>query len=217
MPAQAIKAKDWKAAETALRAVIKEQPRQADALNLLGFTLRWQERYEESLAAYQQAFAIEPDHQGAHEYIARTYPEARPRGRRRAPSGPPAPALRRLRRGQGPGQGGGGGTQALNALASATQPDPDALWKRAIEAVGDSVWDWYVQSGVEIYSPGLSAPLRLRARRDRADPGGAGTASPTPTTASRWRATAPTTSRAAARSTATSTACCARAASTNGC
>lgn len=70
---QAIKAKDWKAAESALRAVLKDQPRHADALNLLGFTLRWQERYDESLAAYQQAFAVEPDHQGAHEYIARTY------------------------------------------------------------------------------------------------------------------------------------------------
>jgi tetratricopeptide (TPR) repeat protein len=70
---QAIQARDWKSAETALRAVLREQPRHADALNLLGFTLRWQERYEESLAAYQQALAIQPDHLGAHEYIARTY------------------------------------------------------------------------------------------------------------------------------------------------
>lgn len=70
---QAIQAKDWKGAEAALRRVLKEAPRHADALNLLGFSLRWQERYEESLAAYQQAFAVEPDHLGAHEYIARTY------------------------------------------------------------------------------------------------------------------------------------------------
>jgi tetratricopeptide (TPR) repeat protein len=70
---QAIQSKDWKGAETALRQVLKEQPRHADALNLLGFSLRWQERYDESLAAYQQAFAIEPDHLGAHEYVARTY------------------------------------------------------------------------------------------------------------------------------------------------
>jgi len=46
----------------------------------------------------------------------------------------------------------------LSALPIDVGADPDALWKRAIEAVGDSVWDWYVQSGVEIYSPGF---LRL--------------------------------------------------------
>lgn len=33
--------------------------------------------------------------------------------------------------------------------------DSEALWKRALEAAGDSVWDWHVQSGVEIYSPGF--------------------------------------------------------------
>jgi diguanylate cyclase (GGDEF)-like protein/PAS domain S-box-containing protein len=44
-------------------------------------------------------------------------------------------------------------------LSALPLPDhSEALWKRALEAVGDSVWDWYVQSGVEIYSPGF---LRL--------------------------------------------------------
>lgn len=70
---QAIQAKDWKGAESALRAVLQQQPRHADALNLLGFSLRWQQRVEESLAAYRQALAIEPEHLGAHEYIARSY------------------------------------------------------------------------------------------------------------------------------------------------
>jgi Flp pilus assembly protein TadD len=70
---EAIRAKDWKAAETQLRAATKEEPRNADAWNLLGYTLRWQERYEDSLAAYGKAFEIDPQHLGAHEYIGRTY------------------------------------------------------------------------------------------------------------------------------------------------
>lgn len=31
----------------------------------------------------------------------------------------------------------------------------DAMWKLALEATGDGVWDWYVQSGHELYSPRL--------------------------------------------------------------
>ena len=31
--------------------------------------------------------------------------------------------------------------------------DVDDLWKLALESNGDGVWDWYVQSGVELYSP----------------------------------------------------------------
>lgn len=33
--------------------------------------------------------------------------------------------------------------------------DPEALWKMALEAVGDSVWDWHIDAGIEHYSPGL--------------------------------------------------------------
>lgn len=70
---QALDAKKWKDAETALRQALRENPKLADAHNLLGFTLRWQGRYDESLAAYQQVFALEPNHLGAHEYIGQTY------------------------------------------------------------------------------------------------------------------------------------------------
>jgi len=31
--------------------------------------------------------------------------------------------------------------------------EADALWKLALESNGDGVWDWYVQTGVELYSP----------------------------------------------------------------
>lgn len=29
----------------------------------------------------------------------------------------------------------------------------DSLWKLALESSGDGVWDWYVQAGIELYSP----------------------------------------------------------------
>jgi len=31
--------------------------------------------------------------------------------------------------------------------------EADELWKLALESNGDGVWDWYVQTGVELYSP----------------------------------------------------------------
>lgn len=31
--------------------------------------------------------------------------------------------------------------------------EADDLWKLALESNGDGVWDWYVQSGIELYSP----------------------------------------------------------------
>jgi Flp pilus assembly protein TadD len=69
----ALAAKDWKGAERELRRVIAKEPRNADAHNLLGYSLRWQERYEEALAAYGRVFEIDPKHLGAHEYIGRAY------------------------------------------------------------------------------------------------------------------------------------------------
>lgn len=70
---QALEAKKWKDAEAALRQALRENPKLAAAHNLLGFTLRWQGRFDESLAAYEKVFALEPNHLGAHEYIGQTY------------------------------------------------------------------------------------------------------------------------------------------------
>lgn len=36
----------------------------------------------------------------------------------------------------------------------------DEVWKLALEASGDGVWDWYIQAGVELYSAGF---LRITA------------------------------------------------------
>ena len=69
----AITRTDWKGAEALLRQSLQFEPRSADAHNLLGYSLRWQGRYEESLAAYGKVFEIEPNHLGAHEYIGQAY------------------------------------------------------------------------------------------------------------------------------------------------
>lgn len=37
--------------------------------------------------------------------------------------------------------------------AEASLKDSDDLWKLALESNGDGVWDWYVQTGVELFSP----------------------------------------------------------------
>ncbi len=43
----------------------------------------------------------------------------------------------------------------MNAAVQPQAEAAEALWKLALEAVGDSVWDWHIQAGVEIYSPSL--------------------------------------------------------------
>ncbi len=70
---RAIERKDWKGAEKLLRQSVQLEPRNADAHNLLGYSLRWQARYDESLAEYAKVFEIEPNHLGAHEYIGQAY------------------------------------------------------------------------------------------------------------------------------------------------
>ena len=41
----------------------------------------------------------------------------------------------------------------MRKQAEASLKDSDDLWKLALESNGDGVWDWYVQTGVELYSP----------------------------------------------------------------
>lgn len=67
--------KDWAAATPALTAYVKANPGSADGHNLLGYSLRHQKKYDESLVAYQQALKLDPRHKGAHEYIGMAYVE----------------------------------------------------------------------------------------------------------------------------------------------
>jgi len=65
--------KRWAQAERILSAHAKAEPQDADAHNLLGFTLRNLGRLNESLVAYRRALELDPGHLGAHEYIGEAY------------------------------------------------------------------------------------------------------------------------------------------------
>jgi cytochrome c-type biogenesis protein CcmH/NrfG len=63
----------WAQAEQLLATHVRQEPRDADAHNLLGFSLRNLGRLQASLVAYRRALELDPDHLGAHEYIGEAY------------------------------------------------------------------------------------------------------------------------------------------------
>jgi Flp pilus assembly protein TadD len=69
----AIDAKDWKTASDLFAKVVSRYPRNADAYNLLGYSLRWQGRYDEAFAAYGKALKLNPEHKGALNYSGIAY------------------------------------------------------------------------------------------------------------------------------------------------
>jgi Flp pilus assembly protein TadD len=69
----AIARKDWAAAQSVLEPYAASNPKNADAFNLLGYSLRNLKKYDESLVAYKQALTLDPKHRGAHEYIGIAY------------------------------------------------------------------------------------------------------------------------------------------------
>lgn len=71
----AIQAKDWPSAITELKAAVREEPRNADAHNLLAFSLRKQAEPDlpQAFEHYRIALKLNPDHKGAHEYIGEAY------------------------------------------------------------------------------------------------------------------------------------------------
>jgi tetratricopeptide (TPR) repeat protein len=70
---QRIAQEDFAAALPLLEKVVREDDTNADAFNLLGYSLRKLERYDEALRNYERALKINPKHRGAHEYIGETY------------------------------------------------------------------------------------------------------------------------------------------------
>ena len=68
---KAIEAKDWAKAQSELSAAAREEPRNADVQNLLGYS--WRKRNPPDLAKafehYNNALRLDPRHKGAHEYI----------------------------------------------------------------------------------------------------------------------------------------------------
>jgi Tfp pilus assembly protein PilF len=72
---QAIERKGWSRAQLDLRSVVRDEPDNADAHNLLAYTYRKQEKPNLSKAFehYRIALKINPLHKGAHEYIGEAY------------------------------------------------------------------------------------------------------------------------------------------------
>jgi Flp pilus assembly protein TadD len=70
---KAIEGKRWEAAIEHFNKVIAKDSKNADAYNLLGLALRWQNRLEESLKSYKKALDLDPKHLGANEYLGQAY------------------------------------------------------------------------------------------------------------------------------------------------
>lgn len=68
-----IGAQRWEVARRVLAAHVRDEPGDADAFNLLGYSLRQLRRLPEALKAYEQALRLDPAHRGAHEYIGEAY------------------------------------------------------------------------------------------------------------------------------------------------
>ena len=67
------KKKDWAGAERAYRDAIRLDPALPEGWNGLGFALRNQKRYPESIAAYQEALKRRPNYAQALEYLGEAY------------------------------------------------------------------------------------------------------------------------------------------------
>ena len=70
---KAIDAKNWALAASSFSKVVAQNPQNADAYNLLGYSNRWLGKYDEAFAAYNKALALDPRHKGALEYSGMAY------------------------------------------------------------------------------------------------------------------------------------------------
>jgi Tfp pilus assembly protein PilF len=71
----AIKAKNWKLALAELNSAVKDDPKNADIHNLLGYANRKQSQpnLPKAFEHYKTALQLDPKHKGAHEYIGEAY------------------------------------------------------------------------------------------------------------------------------------------------
>ena len=70
-----VKAEKYADASPLLEKSLKKNPKNADALNYLGYSHRKLGHTEQALDYYQQALAIDPKHRGANEYLGELYLE----------------------------------------------------------------------------------------------------------------------------------------------
>ena len=66
---KAIDAKDYKSAVEYLTKAVQEEPNNADAQNVLGYSYRKVGTFDKSMEHYQRALKIDASHRSAHEYL----------------------------------------------------------------------------------------------------------------------------------------------------
>jgi len=69
----AVEAKQWTVAAESFRRATLQDPKNADAWNMLGYSSRWAGKYPEAFDAYARALALEPNHRGANSYLGVAY------------------------------------------------------------------------------------------------------------------------------------------------
>ncbi|HSE90927.1 MAG TPA: tetratricopeptide repeat protein, partial [Candidatus Binatia bacterium] len=72
---KAIEAKDFKSAVGNLTKVVQENPNDADAHTLLGYSYRKLGTFDKSMEHYQKALTIDSNHRSTHEYLGELYLE----------------------------------------------------------------------------------------------------------------------------------------------
>jgi Tfp pilus assembly protein PilF len=72
---ESIDANNWSAAQRELLTALREDPRNAEVHNLLGYTYRKSPtpNLPKAFQHYERAIALDPRHKGAHEYIGEAY------------------------------------------------------------------------------------------------------------------------------------------------
>lgn len=70
-----VKQRRYAEAVPLLKRVVRAQPRNADAYNLLGFATRKLGHPQDAISYYEKALRIDPGHRGAHEYLGEAYLE----------------------------------------------------------------------------------------------------------------------------------------------
>ncbi|HZD40055.1 MAG TPA: tetratricopeptide repeat protein [Terriglobales bacterium] len=70
---KAIDAKDFKSAVGHLSKAVQEDPNNADAQSMLGYSYRKLGTFDKSMDHYQKALKIDANHRSAHEYLGELY------------------------------------------------------------------------------------------------------------------------------------------------
>jgi Flp pilus assembly protein TadD len=70
---KALDAKDYKTAIGHLTKAVKEEPKNADAHSMLGYSYRKAGNFDRSMEHYRTALKLDANHRSAHEYLGELY------------------------------------------------------------------------------------------------------------------------------------------------